>query len=412
VLGAGLAGSLAALVCERAGHDVLLIERDPDVTGPRPGAPHGRQLHNILGRAQRHLTDLVPGFERAFLAGGGQRATVASQTHVYERAMTMPERDLGLQIWSARKEVIDRAVSGCLDDSRVRWRLGCRAEGARISGDRVVGVTVDGAHIEADLLIDTMGAKSPVSRWLVRRPSVHEYVVRQWYTTMVVRRPTPWVGRPDFWLVFPTYPRTRGGLVSPIDEHTWHVSLSGGPGDEPPGTPAEFVAYAATLEDPAVGELLAVGEPAGPPRTFRKPVATWRRYDQGPPAPAGLLSAGDAVADLNPLIGQGMSVAAWQLSELSSLLAEGGDLATITARFRALAAEAVNAAWNLITLYDEGVGDVTLAEAEWDELLRLVATEADVHRRYVEVWHLLRPVTDLPAIAAGKGTASPKGASA
>jgi flavin-dependent dehydrogenase len=412
VLGAGLAGSLAALVCEGAGHDVLLIERDPEVTGSRPGAPHGQHLHNLLGRAQRHLTELLPGFERAFLAAGGQRATVASQTHVFERGMVMPERDLGLEIWSARKDVIDRAVRGCLDDTRVRWRLGCRADGVRVSDDRVVGVTVDDEYIEADLLIDTMGAKSPVPRWLGQRPSVREYVVRQWYTTMAFRRPAPLAGRPDFWLIFPTYPRTRGGLVSPIDEHTWHVSLSGGPGDEPPRTPAEFVAYAASLEHPAVGELVAVGDPAGAPQTFRKPVATWRRYDQGPPPPAGLLSAGDAVADLNPLIGQGLSVATWQLSELRSLLAEGDTIDAITGRFRSLAAVAVNDAWNLITLYDGGAGDVTLSEAEWNQLLRLVATDADVHRQYVEVWHLLRPVTDLPGIAAGKGTASPKGASA
>jgi flavin-dependent dehydrogenase len=401
VLGAGLAGSVAALVCARAGHDVVLVERDPDVTGGRPGAAHAQQLHNLLGRSQRHLTELVPGFEEALVAAGGQRAAVASQTHVFELGTSMPERDLDLQIWSARKPVIDAAVRQSLLATDVERGYQRRAEGLRVSDGRVVGVRVDDGLIDADLIIDAMGSRSPAGRWFAGEPvPAEQYIVRQWYTTMPVDRPAARIGAPEFWLTFPTYPRTRGGLVSPVDERTWHVSVSGGADDEPPRTPTEFLAYARTLEHPAIAELVAAGQPVDVPQTYHKPVATWRRFDRAPSVPSGLLSVGDAVADLNPLIGQGISVATWQLSELAALLAETDDITELTARFRERAAAVVAAAWNLTTLYDEAAGEVTLTAAEWDRIVDLVRADPAVHRRYVEVWHLLRPVAELHEIAA------------
>jgi flavin-dependent dehydrogenase len=411
VLGAGLAGSLAALVCERAGHEILLVERDPVAVEVRPGAPHGQQLHNLLGRAQRHLKELVPGFEQAFLAAGGQRARVSSQTHVFELGTEMPERDLGLEIWSSRKSLVDQVVRRAVENAHIRQVFGQRAEGLEVSSGRVVGVRLNGKIINADVVVDAMGAKSPISRWLGSETlDVDEQIVRQWYSTMPVRRPASLVDRADFWLIFPTYPRTRGGMVSPVDQLTWNVSLSGGPGDEPPRTVDEFLAYAKTLEHPAVAELLAAGNAAEPPQTFRKPLATWRRFERAPHLPGGLLSVGDAVADLNPLYGQGISVATWQLSGLAALLTDGDDIDDLTASFRSMAAAVVGAAWNLATLYEVDAGDVTLSDADCQQIVDLVARDPNVHHRYVEVWHLLRPATELhdmtvaPAPASSEGT--------
>jgi flavin-dependent dehydrogenase len=394
VLGAGLAGSLAALVCSAAGHETILIERDTTTVGMRAGAAHGQQLHNLLGRAVRHLCDLLPGFASSFAVKGGQRARVASQTHVFELGWMMPERDLGLEIWSSRKSVLDEAVAEAVAATTVRRMLDRRADGIAIAGTRVVGALVDGELIEADLVVDAMGAKSPMPRWLALPVDVDEYVVRQWYTTMPVRRPPSMLDSPDFWLTFPTYPHTRGGLVSPIDGQTWNVSLSGGPDDRPPRTPAEFVEYARTLEHPGIGELIGAGTPEAPPHTFGKPVASWRRYDKAR-VPAGLISVGDAVADLNPLTGQGISVMVWALADLAGLLDELADLDEVAAVFRERAAAIVGAAWDVTTLYDPAAGGVTLLADDYARIVELVSVDPEAHRRYVEIWHLLRPATEL-----------------
>ncbi len=363
-------------------------------------------MHNLLGRAQRHLEQLVPGFGERFVARGGQRAKAAGQTHVYEFGVQMPERDLGMEIWSSAKSVVDEILDEAVRDAPVRRLLGRRASGLVHDGHQVTGVQVDGQTIAANLVIDAMGAKSPMRAWLSIDVPAEEYVVRQWYATMAFRRPPSYVDVPDFWLTFPTHPRTRGGLVSPVDPVTWHVSLSGGLNDEAPRSVADFLAYARTLEHPAIAELLTQAAPVGVPHVFGKPVAVWRRFEHVPQLPTGLISLGDAIAGLNPLLGQGVSVASAQAHCLSTLLSKGVDLAELTTLFRAEAADVVRQAWDLTTLHEPEPGNITLTDDQCDRIVRVVDAAPAAHSEYVKVWHMLRPPTVLFDLAERELTAA------
>ena len=72
VLGAGMAGLLAARVL--AGHfeRVMVVERDrlPGRPGFRPGVPQSRHLHVLLGRGLECLEQLFPGFEADLVEAG------------------------------------------------------------------------------------------------------------------------------------------------------------------------------------------------------------------------------------------------------------------------------------------------------------------------------------------------------
>jgi NADPH-dependent 2,4-dienoyl-CoA reductase/sulfur reductase-like enzyme len=72
VIGASVAGLLAASVlCEHC-EQVTLYDRDALPAGPRSrrGVPQGRQLHALQARGAQALTELLPGFRDEMVAAG------------------------------------------------------------------------------------------------------------------------------------------------------------------------------------------------------------------------------------------------------------------------------------------------------------------------------------------------------
>ncbi|MEJ7783379.1 MAG: FAD-dependent monooxygenase [Solirubrobacteraceae bacterium] len=412
VLGCGIAGLAAAAALRPHFDDVLIVERDrlPDQPTSRSGVPQGEQLHNLLSRAQHELDRLIPGFTDALVAAGAGRAGVAAQTHVFELGVRMPERDLGMSLMCASRPLIEHTTRRLLLESGgVSIREGTRAIGLEVDGDSVTGVWLQdddaSSTVSASIVVDATGTSSRAPRWLQalgRMPPPVELIdVAQWYVSTRFRRPDEWRDRDDFWLTFPTPPGTRGALVSPSGPDEWYVSVSGRAGDPRPATVEEVRAHLASLEDPAIGELIAAAEPTSTPSLFRRPTARLRRFERLPRPLTGLLPLGDSLASLNPLFGQGMSVAAWQAGVLADLLtARPPSLATLTSVYLSRAADAAATALQLGSAID----DVLVADAGADSHARADALAAfaatldddpELHRRYVRVWHLLEPASSL-----------------
>src|SRR2546429_8995128 len=79
VVGAGVSGLGVSLLLSRAGHDVVLLERDatplphdPDEAfrWERRGAPQVRHSHAFLARGRNLLRDRLPDVREALLAAG------------------------------------------------------------------------------------------------------------------------------------------------------------------------------------------------------------------------------------------------------------------------------------------------------------------------------------------------------
>jgi 2-polyprenyl-6-methoxyphenol hydroxylase-like FAD-dependent oxidoreductase len=72
VLGASIAGLLAARVLADYFDEVTVVERDllGDVAENRRGAPQGRHLHGLLLRGAQALDELFPGFLDELVAAG------------------------------------------------------------------------------------------------------------------------------------------------------------------------------------------------------------------------------------------------------------------------------------------------------------------------------------------------------
>ena len=72
VLGASLAGLLAARILTERFERVVMIERDvlPPTGEHRRGVPHGRHLHGLHPRGREILEELFPGFTETLTAQG------------------------------------------------------------------------------------------------------------------------------------------------------------------------------------------------------------------------------------------------------------------------------------------------------------------------------------------------------
>lgn len=410
VIGSGVGGLAAAAALQESCEEVIVCEKDQIPTEPvtRRGVPQDEQLHNLLTRAQRHLEELMPGFCDALRQQGAGDASVSAETHVYELGIKMPERDLGLRLMSSWRPKIEHAARGVLVKAdNITLRGLTRATGLITdSKNRVRGLRVESDQglevVETPLVIDASGTGSKAHKWLrelgLEEPRVDTLQVDQWYVSMMLNRPKDFAGDKSFWLTFPNPPATRGGLVSPVGTDSWYVSLSGRRTDTPPRTYDEMREYAETLEEPSIAELLRISKPASNPNLFRKTTASWRRYDKLTNPLTGFLPLGDSVASLNPLFGQGMSVAAWQAAELKKVLAESRDdseLSDATTEFFSRAASVCGAAWSLGDLVS-GVNPSDKLDGQyWDSLAEAIKHEPELHRKYVGVWHLIEPVSTL-----------------
>lgn len=396
ILGAGVSGlATAAAMCRHVDR-VLVLERDP-AEGPRRGVAQAEQLHNLLHCAQMHLERVLPGFGQALLARGAATADVARETHVWELGVRMPLRSVGLRIVSAGWSAIEGAARDVLPaDVEVRSSTG--VSGLIVEGRRIVGVVSSaGERIPADVVVDATGTRSQVPGWLVAgddtAPPLQTRIVDRWYVTFRVQRPEGYVGDPSFWLAFAAPPSSQGVLVSPDSWRTWRISASGGRDAVPPRDLGALREHAGQVAGEPLAEVLDGAVALGPPRLFRKPVVRWHRYDQLSRPVEGLWPVGDAVASLNPQLGQGISVAAWQ----ATLLADS--LPRDARAHHERTATPVRSALALTTLLEDpvhdGAGRPQDPVSYFTALARAVVDDEPLHDAYVRMWHLTVPVDDL-----------------
>ena len=203
-------------------------------------------------------------------------------------------------------------------------------------------------EIEAELVVDATGRTSRTPVWLENNgytaPLRDEVSIDLAYSTVVLERPT---GTRQAILVLPDFPRTRGAAVFPIENGRWLMTLAGMHGDHPPTDPKGFVEYAESIPIADLSRLLdehaLISEDI---YQYPFPFSVRRRYEDLDRFPNGLIVIGDAIASLNPIYGQGMSVASLEALQLHHTLATAnrGELAP---RFFERAARVVDDAWSL-----------------------------------------------------------------
>ncbi|MFD9002101.1 FAD-dependent monooxygenase [Streptomyces sp. NPDC059582] len=365
VIGAGLAGMLAAAALSPSADEVIVLDRDelPDGPDHRKGLPQGRHAHVLMAGGMAAMEDVVPGVsmrKQLLAAGAHELATGRDMVALTPEGWFRRWRHEGPRMIACSRALLDWSVRvAVLANTRAEVRRGqvvdLLGDAGRVTGVRVSsGAAGDLGETElaADLVVDASGRGSRVVRWLgglgvtgIRERTVDTGLVN---ATRVYRVPAgaerfpmtivqadPYVSRPG-----------RSGMILPIEGGRWMVSLGGTRGGEPPADPEGFLRYALELPHPIVGRLISGAEPLTDVQISRSTRNDRRYLEKVRDWPEGLVVLGDALATYNPAYGQGMTVAALGAQVLRREL-EGTGLtaAGLARRVQRQAARPVDSAW-------------------------------------------------------------------
>jgi flavin-dependent dehydrogenase len=375
VLGAGVVGLTTAMLLGNDGHDVTVLERDP--TEPhgdpealwsgweRRGVNQFRLLHYFQpafrDRLERELPTVVEGLDTAGAIRHNVMALVPE-----ELSGGFREGDEQYEALTARRPVTEAVLARVAAATPgVDVRRGVAIDGvlagSSVEDDtpHIVGVRCAGDDdIRADLVVDTLGRRSPMPAWL---------------TAVGARAPVE--EREDCGFVYyGRYFRSADGSVPPMiagllqdygsvsiltlpaDNGTWGVGIIVSSRDKAARALKDTDVWHRALAAYPLAAHWADGEPLDDAVAAMAGIEDVHRdyCPDGSPVATGVVSAGDAWACTNPSLGRGATIGLFHAIALRDAVRSNdvGDPAKFARAFAAATADSVEP-WYRSTLgYD------------------------------------------------------------
>jgi flavin-dependent dehydrogenase len=313
VVGAGIAGVIAARALADRFARVLVVDRDREVI-PRPHVPQQPHTHVLGAHGYRLLCRQFEGFDADMEAAGAPLFDFGECPFFAGR--WAPLGKFGLVSRSSTRPLIERVL---------RRQLAARPNVELVTGQRVTDFVLDagrvtavrfadGREAAAALVVDAAGVGSKTPEWLAKHgypaPPRTEVDLHGGVMTQLFR---PAARHKREWTIMNVRrsgDNHRHGVVSWVEDGLWRVSLWGIARARPPRKPDEFVAFARAMAPPLIAELLEGAEPVSPPAIYANAWSQWIHYERLPRFPDGLVVIGDATFHPNYEHGQGMTFCA------------------------------------------------------------------------------------------------------
>ena len=427
VIGSSIAGLTAARVLTEHCDCVTIIERDiaPTAKEFRKGVPQARHPHILLKGGEQVLEGLFPGLRQELLDNGALSINMGCDMDWYM---------LGQWRQKFTSAIVNVACSRPLLESAIHARLQAHPKVTFVQESEVVGLLTDESktrvagirtrsrkdqtisEIEATIVVDASGRDSDTPRWLnslgFPAPTEDTVTSKPGYATRIYAIPENFDGGWKAIYIQPSAPDlTRGAIIVPMEGNRWHVTVFGMAGDYPPTSEAGFLEFAQSLPDQRIYEAIKDATPLTEVWSFRRGENRLRHYEQLSRHLEGFMVFGDAVYALNPVYGQGMTVAALAGMEMDKCLRDqqtahpDGDLAGLAKSFQKRLATVIAGPWQLATGEDRRWNvDENIAPADFPtrmiqnymgKLFQVSLSDTSVTEAFFHVQQMLKPPTSL-----------------
>jgi flavin-dependent dehydrogenase len=341
IMGAGITGKCTAKLLAQRSSRVILIDKN---FAP---VPQSNQLHVLLGAGQELIKKHFPKVYEKIQINCPQ-VNWGSETYWRTPAGPMAKRPLNVSTYLLSRSYLDDLL---LDD--LRQTTNCEfihgsVKDLRLSENKnsvEAVILADGQEISCDICIDSLGRHS-ISKKILEREfsqpvSSKELRTSLKYYTMISRRKTEGEFKQAYFQIDPAK-ESYGGVISPIE---------GG------RLIATFISIDNTLnltdnpfhliKDKTFQQFVSEIEFEPEITAFGQLHNIRHHFEDYHSLPANLFLIGDSVCQLNPVYGQGMTLALQSATLLEKFLLDGN---SPSQKFQKLLSKIIEFPWTVATL--------------------------------------------------------------
>lgn len=328
VIGAGTAGLAAAQVLSEHFKKVTVLEKDPSIgsNNARSGVPQGRHLHVLLKRGHKILRQLFPKIEKDFedcpYIDWSHDTAWENRDGLFPRypslirteAMSRPRLESHMHFHVSQKSriVFHKAE---VEEIFVEQNT---VESVRCKNNRL---------FTADLVVIAGGAFFPLKRLLptlsIDGSTKKTSINITYRSVQFTKASLKFQDFKQYYYQLSPPTDARGAVIAPIENGRYVAtlieyssSLKGKADFE------DFMKRALLVPGKHCFSLLKDGQALGEPAYFHKSHMHLRRLHKVAGFPVNLVVVGDAFCSLNPVFGQGMTVALEQALLLKKMLSQ------------------------------------------------------------------------------------------
>jgi 2-polyprenyl-6-methoxyphenol hydroxylase-like FAD-dependent oxidoreductase len=328
-MGAGVVGLTTAMLLSKDGHEVTVVERDETEPEGAPetlwsgwqrrGVNQFRLLHYFQPGFRVQLERELPEVVDALDAAGAIRHNVIALVPE-QLSGGFRDGDEQYEALTARRPVMEAVLSRCAAEMPgVEIRRGVAVEGL-VTGTptapgtpHVIGVrTVDGGELRADLVVDALGRRSPMTSWLeavdARQPVEEREDCGFVYYGRYFRSADGSV--PGMIAPLLQDYETVSILTLPADNGTWGVGFTVSARDKALRELKDPATWQRAIAKFPLAAHWADGEPIDEGVAVMAGIEDRHRdfCPDGVPVATGVVSVGDAWACTNPSRGRGATI--------------------------------------------------------------------------------------------------------
>ncbi|HVI45361.1 MAG TPA: hypothetical protein VM802_10840 [Chitinophaga sp.] len=416
VIGGSVAGLLMACVLADFFKEVIILERDtiPDDAQPRKKVSQENHSHILLDKGISVIESFFPGIIKDLQASGASVADTSRDIAwniqgVWQGRYTNGHKAiLSLRPYfdfTIRKYLLQRHKNVIIRDKCTAAGFLTTTDKTRINGVIMIDKAGRREEITADLTVDAGGRGSKTPEWLKNlgydAPDTVEIDLQLGYASRRYECPDDFQEDWQFLAIYPKFPGSwRAGTLSKVQNKQWIVTMSGYFGDHAPVDDAGFLAFAKSLRHDAIYNQIKDKVPISDTHVFNTQKCIRRHYEKMTAFPDGLIVTGDAVCVLNPIFGQGISIAAGAAAILQQYLSAstgGGDrLKGLSKKFQRKLAAFTDIPWLVTSTIDLGYPQTKgkrpfgASIAFWvvKNAITLSASNEHVSRDFLKMMHL------------------------